>query len=119
ALIPFLRHEDGNGALMGTNMQRKAVPHLFPEAPLVGTGLEGTAARDSGAVVVARRAGVVAEVTADHIVVDTGASLPAAGSEPLRRLAQFDRYRMKKYWRTNQDTAINQRPLVQPGQKVE
>src|SRR5690606_12518108 len=82
-------------------------------------GLEETAARDSGAVVVARRSGVVAEVTADHIVIDTGGSAPAAGTEPLRRLAQFDRYRMKKYWRTSQDTAIHQRPLVRKGQRVE
>jgi DNA-directed RNA polymerase beta subunit len=119
ALIPFLEHDDANRALMGSNMQRQAVPLLFPEAPLVGTGLEETAAKDSGAVVTARRAGVVAEVTADHIVIDTGGSGPAAGTEPLRRLAQFDRYRMKKYWRTNQDTAINQRPLVRRGQRVE
>jgi DNA-directed RNA polymerase beta subunit len=120
ALIPFLEHDDANRALMGSNMQRQAVPLLFPEAPLVGTGLEETAARDSGAVVVARRAGVVQEVTADHIVIDAGfQQSTGAGSEPLRRLAQFDRYRMKKYWRTNQDTAINQRPLVSKGQQVE
>ncbi|MBA2669139.1 MAG: DNA-directed RNA polymerase subunit beta [Gemmatimonadetes bacterium] len=120
ALIPFLEHDDANRALMGSNMQRQAVPLLFPEAPLVGTGLEETAARDSGAVVVARRAGIVQEVTADHIVIDAGfLQSTGAGSEPLRRLAQFDRYRMKKYWRTNQDTAINQRPLVSKGQQVE
>jgi DNA-directed RNA polymerase beta subunit len=119
ALIPFLEHDDANRALMGSNMQRQAVPLLFPAAPLVGTGLEETAARDSGAVVVARRGGVVQEVTADHIVVDTGTNQQqATGSEPLRRLAQFDRYRLKKYWRTNQDTAINQRPLVFKGQQV-
>ncbi|HEX6161592.1 MAG TPA: DNA-directed RNA polymerase subunit beta, partial [Thermoanaerobaculia bacterium] len=118
ALIPFLEHDDANRALMGSNMQRQAVPLLFPEAPLVGTGLEETSARDSGAVVIARRGGVVQEVTADHILIDTGTVTPSAGSEPLRRLAQFDRYRMKKYWRTNQDTAINQRPLVRKGQKV-
>src|SRR5690606_31000789 len=102
------------------NMQRQAVPLLFPEAPLVGTGLEETVARDSGAVVVARRAGVVQEVTADHILIDTGThQTPSSSTEPLRRLAQFDRYRLKKYWRTNQDTAINQRPLVRKGQVVE
>jgi DNA-directed RNA polymerase subunit beta len=118
ALIPFLEHDDANRALMGSNMQRQAVPLLFPASPLVGTGLEETSARDSGAVVVARRAGVVKEVTADHIVIDTG-TVGTAGAEPLRRLAQFDRYRMKKYWRTNQDTAINQRPLVRKGQRVD
>jgi DNA-directed RNA polymerase beta subunit len=118
AIIPFLEHDDANRALMGSNMQRQAVPLLFPAAPLVGTGLEEVAARDSGAVVVARRSGIVQEVTADHIVVDTGTAPPSANAEPLRRLAQFDRYRMKKFWRTNQDTAINQRPLVRKGQQV-
>ncbi len=119
ALIPFLEHDDANRALMGSNMQRQAVPILFPDAPLVGTGLESVVARDSGAVVLARRGGVVKEVTADHILVDTGTGSSVASHEPLGRLAQFDRYRMKKYWRTNQDTAINQRPLVRRGQHVE
>jgi DNA-directed RNA polymerase beta subunit len=118
ALIPFLEHDDANRALMGSNMQRQAVPLLFPEAPLVGTGLEETAARDSGSVVIARRAGIVQEVTADHILIDSGSQQTESGTEPLRRLSQFDRYRMKKYWRTNQDTAINQRPLVRKGQVV-
>jgi DNA-directed RNA polymerase beta subunit len=118
ALIPFLEHDDANRALMGSNMQRQGVPLLFPEAPLVGTGLEHTVARDSGSVVTARRAGTVVEVTADHIVVDTGAHSVGTEGEPLRRLAQFDRYRLKKYWRTNQDTAINQRPLVRVGEEV-
>jgi DNA-directed RNA polymerase beta subunit len=118
ALIPFLEHDDANRALMGSNMQRQAVPLLYPEAPLVGTGLESVVARDSGAVVIARRAGVVQEVTADHILVDAGMPGPESDGEPLRRLAQFDRYRMKKYWRTNQDTALNQRPLVRKGQEV-
>jgi DNA-directed RNA polymerase beta subunit len=118
ALIPFLEHDDANRALMGSNMQRQGVPLLFPEAPLVGTGLEETVARDSGAVVIARRGGTVVEVTADHIVVDTGVNTTSTDGEPLRRLAQFDRYRLKKYWRTNQDTAINQRPLVHVGQQV-
>ncbi|MQA91657.1 MAG: DNA-directed RNA polymerase subunit beta [Gemmatimonas sp.] len=118
ALIPFLEHDDANRALMGSNMQRQAVPLLFPSAPLVGTGLEETVARDSGSVVVARRSGVVQQVTADDIVIDTGSQAPTMGNEPLRRLAQFDRYRLKKYWRTNQDTAINQRPLARKGQVV-
>ncbi|HXU84073.1 MAG TPA: DNA-directed RNA polymerase subunit beta, partial [Polyangia bacterium] len=119
ALIPFLEHDDANRALMGSNMQRQAVPLLFPDGPVVGTGLEQVIAIDSGAVVVARRGGVIKEVTADFIVVDAGAGGDAGGGdEPLRRLAQFDRYRMKKYWRTNQDTALNQRPLVYVGQQV-
>jgi DNA-directed RNA polymerase subunit beta len=118
ALIPFLEHDDANRALMGSNMQRQAVPLLFPKTPLVGTGLEETVARDSGAVILARREGIVVEVSADRIIIDTGAVKPGASDEPLAKLAQFDRYRLKKYWRTNQDTAINQRPLVRKGQKV-
>ncbi|MBI4514022.1 MAG: DNA-directed RNA polymerase subunit beta [Gemmatimonadetes bacterium] len=117
ALIPFLEHDDANRALMGSNMQRQAVPLLFPERPLVATGLEGQVARDSGAVVVARRKGTVVRVTADEIVIDTGA-VKLGGDRPLARLAQYDRYKLKKFWRTNQDTAINQRPLVRVGDKV-
>src|SRR6202008_4836578 len=70
ALIPFLEHDDANRALMGSNMQRQAVPLLFPDAPVVGTGLEQVVARDSGAVIVARRAGAITRVTADEIIVD-------------------------------------------------
>jgi DNA-directed RNA polymerase subunit beta len=126
ALIPFLEHDDANRALMGSNMQRQAVPLLNPRTPLVGTGLEEKVARDSGAVIIAQRPGTVTSVTADEIIVDTGtgtgANGPAASkknsSRPLARLTQHDRYKIKKYWRTNQDTAINQRPLVRRGQKV-
>jgi DNA-directed RNA polymerase subunit beta len=119
ALIPFLEHDDANRALMGSNMQRQAVPLLNPKTPLVGTGLEDKVARDSGAVVIARRAGVVTRVTADEIIVDAGpAERRKDEDRPLARLTQHDRYRIKKYWRTNQDTAINQRPLVRLGQKV-
>jgi DNA-directed RNA polymerase subunit beta len=117
ALIPFLEHDDANRALMGSNMQRQSVPLLFPQAPLVGTGLEDKVARDSGAVVIARRAGSVVRVTADEIIIDTGEE-GVRGDRPLARLSQHDRYRLKKFWRTNQDTAINQRPLVRMGQKV-
>ena len=124
ALIPFLEHDDANRALMGSNMQRQAVPLLNPRTPLVGTGLEEKVARDSGAVVIAKRDGIVTRVTADEIIVDAGA-LPRRGGaaatdidRPLARLTQHDRYRLKKYWRTNQDTAINQRPLIRLGQKV-
>ena len=119
ALIPFLEHDDANRALMGSNMQRQSVPLLFPQAPLVGTGLEEKAARDSGAVVIARRDGVVGKVTADEIIVDTGLDRRASGGAPLARLLQHDRYRLKKFWRTNQDTAVNQRPLVAVGDTIE
>ncbi len=122
ALIPFLEHDDANRALMGSNMQRQSVPLLFPQAPLVGTGLEDKVAIDSGAVVIARRGGVVTRVTADEIIVDAGddETKPGngGGDHPLARLKQHDRYRLKKFWRTNQDTATNQRPLVHMGQKV-
>jgi DNA-directed RNA polymerase subunit beta len=121
ALIPFLEHDDANRALMGSNMQRQSVPLLFPQAPLVGTGLEEKVARDSGAVVIARRGGVVTRVTADEIIIDAGdedAGPGDNGDHPLARLKQHDRFRLKKFWRTNQDTAINQRPLVHMGQKV-
>jgi DNA-directed RNA polymerase subunit beta len=101
-------------------MQRQAVPLLNPRTPLVGTGLEEKVAKDSGAVVIAKRAGVVSRVTADEIIVDAGPAERRKENEdrPLARLTQHDRYRLKKYWRTNQDTAINQRPLVRQGQKV-
>ncbi|MCA2982618.1 DNA-directed RNA polymerase subunit beta [Gemmatimonas sp.] len=119
ALIPFLEHDDANRALMGSNMQRQAVPLLNPATPLVGTGLEATVAVDSGAVIIARRAGIVTSVTADEIIVDAGLIAGAVDTDrPLARLGQLDRYKLKKYWRTNQDTAINQRPLVTMGQQV-
>jgi DNA-directed RNA polymerase subunit beta len=122
ALIPFLEHDDANRALMGSNMQRQAVPLLNPRTPLVGTGLEEKVAVDSGAVVIAKRDGIVSRVTADEIIIDSAPAARKAGEEgadrPLARLTQHDRYRLKKYWRTNQDTAINQRPLVRQGQKV-
>ena len=118
ALIPFLEHDDANRALMGSNMQRQAVPLLFPDAPLVGTGLEFKVARDSGAIISARRGGKIVRVTADEVVVDTGSVVPGQTGQPLAKLAQYDRYRLKKFWRTNQDTAINQRPLVSDGQKI-
>ncbi|MFN9086537.1 MAG: DNA-directed RNA polymerase subunit beta, partial [Gemmatimonadaceae bacterium] len=119
ALIPFLEHDDANRALMGSNMQRQAVPLLNPRTPLVGTGLEATVAVDSGAVIIARRAGIVTSVTADEIIVDAGLIEGAVDTDrPLARLGHLDRYKLKKYWRTNQDTAINQRPLVRLGQKV-
>ena len=118
ALIPFLEHDDANRALMGSNMQRQAVPLLNPRTPFVGTGLEATVAVDSGAVIIARRPGIVTSVTADEIIVDAGLIGVIDADRPLARLGHLDRYRLKKYWRTNQDTAINQRPLVRMGQTV-
>jgi DNA-directed RNA polymerase subunit beta len=105
ALIPFLEHDDANRALMGSNMQRQAVPLLEPEAPIVGTGMERRAALDSGQVVVAREAGVVTSVTADRILVEED-------SGELRK------YPLLKFVRSNQGTCINQRPIVEVGQRV-
>ncbi|MEA1912926.1 MAG: DNA-directed RNA polymerase subunit beta [candidate division WOR-3 bacterium] len=109
SLIPFLEHDDVNRALMGSNMQRQAVPLIKPEAPLVGTGMEEKAARDSGAVVVAKRKGVVHKVTSDEIWIKTNKELAV---EP------YDIYYLQKFERTNQNTCINQRPIVEKGQKV-
>jgi len=105
ALIPFLEHDDANRALMGSNMQRQAVPLLEPEAPIVGTGMEERAARDSGQVVVARRDGVVISVTAERIKVEADSG-------------ELDEYRLQKFVRSNQGTCINQRPIVDLGQRV-
>ncbi len=106
SLIPFLEHDDANRALMGANMQRQAVPLLRPRAPIVGTGVEYQAARDSGQVVVAQKGGIVKSVTARRIVV-----LEDDGNERV--------YELRKFVRSNQDTCINQRPIVQKGQRVE
>ena len=106
ALIPFLENDDANRALMGSNMQRQAVPLIRAEAPLVGTGMEETVARDSGVTIVARRSGIVDQVDAMRIVVrateDTAAESPGV-----------DIYNLLKFQRSNQNTCINQRPLVQ------
>ena len=104
ALIPFLEHDDANRALMGSNMQRQAVPLLQNEAPRVGTGVEYRAAVDSGAVVVCRRAGEVEEVSGDRVVVKVG--------------RDRDEYRLTKYQRSNQGTCINQVPIVRTGDQV-
>ncbi|AFY38726.1 DNA-directed RNA polymerase subunit beta [[Leptolyngbya] sp. PCC 7376] len=110
SLIPFLEHDDANRALMGSNMQRQAVPLLRPERPLVGTGLEAQAARDSGMVIVSRGDGVVTFVDATVIRVQpTG-----EGQENAREIV----YYLQKYQRSNQDTCLNQRPLVDIGEDV-
>nr|WGH12705.1 RNA polymerase b-subunit [Echinothamnion sp.] len=105
SLIPFLEHDDANRALMGSNMQRQAVPLLYPEKPIVGTGLEAKIAKDSGMIIVSRTDGFVNYVSGTKIGIqdDDG---------------KIIHYRLKKYYRSNQDTCINQRPIVWPGEKI-
>jgi DNA-directed RNA polymerase subunit beta len=116
ALIPFLEHDDANRALMGSNMQRQSVPLLRTEAPLVGTGLEEKVARDSGAVVVAKRAGIVDSVSADVLYIRHFGRKQE--EEDFTGFGGLDIYRITKFRRSNQDTCINQRPLVYPGDRV-
>jgi len=111
SLIPFLEHDDANRALMGSNMQRQAVPLLQPERPLVATGVEGKVARDSGATVIAKRAGKVVKVTSDEIWIEPK-------TPDKLSLEKFDIYKLVKFKRTNQNTTINQRPLVKEGDEV-
>lgn len=106
ALIPFLENDDANRALMGSNMQRQAVPLLRTDAPLVGTGIEYKAARDSGVVVLTKNAGTVHKVTADEIVIKTDKG-------------ETDRYKLIKFTRSNQGTCMNQKPIVSQGARVE
>ncbi|GLP86544.1 DNA-directed RNA polymerase subunit beta [Tritonibacter mobilis] len=112
SLIPFLENDDANRALMGSNMQRQAVPLLRAEAPLVGTGIEEIVARDSGAAIMAKRAGVIDQIDAQRIVIRATSDLELGD-------AGVDIYRMRKFQRSNQNTCINQRPLVKVGQTVE
>jgi DNA-directed RNA polymerase subunit beta len=111
SLIPFLEHDDANRALMGSNMQRQAVPLVQPEAPIVGTGMEAVVAQDSGAVVVCRRAGVVDKVDSQRIIV----RVEGEGEGEFGA----DIYQLTKFRRSNQNTSINQKPLVSEGQSVE
>jgi DNA-directed RNA polymerase subunit beta len=113
SLIPFLEHDDANRALMGSNMQRQAVPLLISNAPLVGTGMEGVVARDSGVTVVARRRGYVEDVDSTRIVIR--AAEPGTGGDG----SPVDIYKLTKFQRTNQNTCFNQRPIVVPGDLVE
>ena len=110
ALIPFLENDDANRALMGSNMQRQAVPLIRADAPLVGTGMEAAVARDSGATIVARREGVVDQIDGARIVVRATAEDGTTQG--------VDIYRLRKYMRSNQSTCINQRPLVRVGDRV-
>ena len=111
ALIPFLENDDANRALMGSNMQRQAVPLVKSEAPLVGTGMEAVVARDSGAAVVARRGGVVDQVDASRIVI-------RVSDESSSDQSVVDIYNLRKFQRSNQNTCINQRPVVKMGDTV-
>lgn len=113
SLIPFLEHDDANRALMGSNMQRQAVPTLRSEKPLVGTGMERTVASDSGVSVVAKRGGVIDLVDASRIVVRVNDDETTAGE------AGVDIYNLTKYFRSNQDTCINQRPIVSKGDLIQ
>ncbi|MCX7842031.1 MAG: DNA-directed RNA polymerase subunit beta [Clostridia bacterium] len=106
AMIPFLENDDANRALMGSNMQRQAVPLVRTDAPIVGTGIEYKAAKDSGVVVVARNAGVVDKVSANEIIIKT-------------KEGRKDVYKLLKYLRSNQGTCINQRPIVRKGDKID
>ncbi|MDA9050438.1 DNA-directed RNA polymerase subunit beta [Pseudomonadales bacterium] len=112
SLIPFLEHDDANRALMGSNMQRQAVPTLRAEKPLVGTGMEGIVARDSGVCVIAKRGGQVETVDAARIVVRVYDAETASGE------AGVDIYNLTKYTRSNQNTCINQKPLVKQGDQI-
>jgi DNA-directed RNA polymerase subunit beta len=112
SLIPFLENDDANRALMGSNMQRQAVPLLRAEAPFVGTGMEETVARDSGAAIGATRAGVVDQVDATRIVIRASGEVDAGNPG-------VDIYNLQKFQRSNQNTCINQRPLVKVGDVVE
>ena len=111
ALIPFLENDDANRALMGSNMQRQAVPLVRAEAPFVGTGMEAVVARDSGAAIAARRSGVIDQIDATRVVIRATEDL-----DPTK--SGVDIYRLMKYQRSNQSTCINQRPLVRVGDKV-
>ena len=115
SLVPFLEHDDANRALMGANMQRQSVPLLVSEAPLVGTGMEGVTARDSGAVILAKRNGIVDSVDSERIIVRVeGEHHPTQ----LSREVGSDIYQLIKFKRSNQNTCINQKPIVHQGDRV-
>ena len=119
ALVPFLEHEDANRALMGSNHQRQAVPLIRPQAPLVGTGMEEPAARYSGALITATRAGIVTSVSADEILIYTGETLHHDEGENTFSEMGYDVYKLQTFKRSNSGTCIHQRPIVSVGDKVE
>jgi DNA-directed RNA polymerase subunit beta len=115
SLVPFLEHDDANRALMGANMQRQSVPLLVAEAPFVGTGMEGVTARDSGAVILAKRNGIVDSVDSERIIIRVeGEHHPTQ----LSREVGSDIYQLTKFKRSNQNTCINQKPIVRQGDRV-
>jgi DNA-directed RNA polymerase subunit beta len=116
ALIPFLEHDDANRALMGSNMQRQAVPLLITDPPLVGTGLERKVAVDSGAMIIAKRPGVIESATAEVIVVRPDGAENAV--HDFTDFSGFDVYNLCKFRRSNQDTCVNQKPIVHEGDRV-
>jgi DNA-directed RNA polymerase subunit beta len=119
SLIPFLEHDDANRALMGSNMQRQAVPLVFPEAPRVGTGMEGKCAYDSGVLAKARRSGTVVRVTSQEIVIKPDKAEKARpSSQAVIDENGNDLYKLVKFQRTNQDTCYNQRPVVRLGDRI-
>ncbi len=119
SLIPFLENDDANRALMGSNMQRQAVPLIVSQAPLVGTGIEGVVARDSGVAIVARQNGVVVDVDASRIVLRHDISEIRKGDdEGIRKPQSVTIHNLAKFVRSNQNTCFNQRPIVQVGQRV-
>ena len=105
AMIPFLEHDDANRALMGANMQRQAVPLMITDSPIVGTGIEYKAAKDSGIMIIAKSDGTVKKVTGDEIVIET-------------KKGDIETYKLRKFKRTNGGTCINQKPIVVKGEKV-
>ena len=113
SLIPFLEHDDANRALMGSNMQRQAVPTLLADKPLVGTGMERKVATDSGVTIVARRGGIVDSVDASRVVIAVN------DDEAITGESGVDIYNLTKYTRSNQNTCINQRPLVKVGDTIQ
>lgn len=118
ALIPFLEHDDANRALMGSNMQRQAVPLIKTEAPLVGTGMEHRAVKDTGEIVIAERPGRVARVGSDCIDVEVKASKGKEKEKSKKKGAEADSYKLYKFRRSNQGTCVNQKPIVNAGDKV-
>ena len=116
ALIPFLEHDDANRALMGSNMQRQAVPLMLPEAPLVGTGMESKAAKDSRTLLIADQNMRIMEVSADRIVAERKIFDPRIKDDSAPREKVI--FSLKKFYRTNQDTCINQKPLLEPGDYI-
>jgi DNA-directed RNA polymerase subunit beta len=114
SLIPFLEHDDANRALMGSNMQRQAVPLMIPDRPYVATGIEGKVARDSRVMVIAEEAGKVASVTAHRIVVSRTGEMPTKKTPP----EEYQTYELRKFMRSNAGSCFNQKPIVKVGQKI-